>query len=126
MIVLSKFQQPNAHSCCFRNAMLLPCSHIFAIQKKLSLDLFCSQLCERRWHTAYFQANGRVFALHTQNAANQFTHYEEGEMCPNLKVQTVPSTSQHSLSGPQKVKLGLQYGASLANLHADFGTAEFA
>lgn len=33
-------------SCSFRNAMLLPCKHIFAVQEKLSLDLFCDLLCD--------------------------------------------------------------------------------
>lgn len=31
-------------SCQFRKSMLLPCSHIFAVRKKLSKDLFCATL----------------------------------------------------------------------------------
>lgn len=33
-------------SCQFRKSMLLPCSHIFAVRKKLSKDLFCATLCD--------------------------------------------------------------------------------
>ncbi len=114
-------------TCSFRKSMLLPCAHIFAVCKKLSLDLFDNVLCDQRWHADYFKANGRVFASHLQ-IAEDLTPRLNADDGPSdsIVVQTAASRSRRVLSGPEKVKLGLQYGASLANLHADVGTAEFA
>ena len=32
----------------FQKSMLLPCSHIFAVQKKLQIELFDKNLCDQR------------------------------------------------------------------------------
>ena len=110
-------------TCSFRTSMLLPCAHIFAVRKKLSLDVFDEVLCDRRWHAEYFKVNGRVFASRIHTDAN--AQEDEG---PSTSIipQSSSSASGRVLSGPQKVKLGLRYGASLANLQADVGTMEFA
>ena len=47
--------------CIFRNSMLLPCRHIFALRTKLSETLFDPSLCDKRWTAAYYRANQRLF-----------------------------------------------------------------
>ena len=45
-------------SCIFRNSMLLPCRHMFALRLKLGETLF---LCDRWWTYAYYRATQRLF-----------------------------------------------------------------
>lgn len=113
-------------SCLFRKSMLLPCRHIFAVRKHLSFDVFSVVLCDRRWHADYFKANGRVFTAKTRCGGDPVTQANFAEAVTDLTVHTGKARPERTLSGPQKVKIGLQYGATLANLHADVGSKEFA
>ena len=48
-------------SCIFRNSMLLPCRHMFALRLKLGETLFDPSLCDRRWTYAYYRATQKIF-----------------------------------------------------------------
>ena len=119
-------------SCSFRSSMLLPCSHIFAVRLNLTKDLYDSQLCDPRWFASYFKANGRVFNSRQGNIANIDQHIgaaaessDNGNTSKSIAVHCQPTKSRRVFTGPEKVKLGLKYGAALANLHADVGSEQF-
>ena len=41
--------------------MKLPCKHIFALRKRLEVDLFAEELCDVRWSFKYYKENQRIF-----------------------------------------------------------------
>ena len=48
-------------SCIFRNSMLLPCRHRFALRLKLGETLFDPSLYDRRWTYVYYRATQKIF-----------------------------------------------------------------
>lgn len=68
-----------------------------------------------------------------ENSANTGQHVTaaseraENSSSSNLvSLHCQPTKPRRVLTGPEKVKVGLQYGAALANLHADVGSEQFA
>lgn len=53
--------------CIFRRSMLLPCRHMFALRSKLGQPLYASDLCDKRWTTAYYRSTQRLFSSANHN-----------------------------------------------------------
>ena len=53
--------------CIFRKSMLLPCRHIFALRSKLGQSLYDSDLCDKRWTSAYYRSTQRLFSSFNPN-----------------------------------------------------------
>lgn len=49
------------YDCLFRQSMLLPCRHMFALRKKLESPLYDESLCNARWTSTYYHDNQRIF-----------------------------------------------------------------
>ena len=47
--------------CIFRQSMLLPCHHIFALRKKLKKPLYDPNLCNNRWTISYYESTQGIF-----------------------------------------------------------------
>ena len=48
-------------SCIFRNSMLLPCRHMFALRQKLDEPLVDTNLYDDRWTSLYYRSTQRLF-----------------------------------------------------------------
>ena len=55
-------------TCYFRQSLRLPCRHIFAVRSLVGLPLFDESLCDKRWSSAYYKDNQRVFLAPTSSA----------------------------------------------------------
>ena len=62
-----KCVSPDDCECIFRKSMLLPCCHIFALRSKLGQPLYDSDLCDKRWTSAYYRSTQRLFSSFNPN-----------------------------------------------------------
>lgn len=53
----SRVVSVNTCQCSSWKSMRLSCRHILAVQRKLGLDLFDNELCDRRWSTDYYRSS---------------------------------------------------------------------
>lgn len=51
----------NHCTCLFRQSMLLPCQHIFAVRRKLEQSLYNDSLYDKRWTQSYYCGTQRIF-----------------------------------------------------------------
>lgn len=51
----------NHCACLFRQSMLLPCQHIFAVRRKLDQSLYSDSLYDKRWTKSYYCETQRIF-----------------------------------------------------------------
>ena len=94
--------------CIFQGSMKLPCRHIFALRKKLSLSLFDRSCCADRWTTSYYHATQRLFSdlpgtptvdisFHDYPKNRKLTQHEKFRKASILTTQlaTVVSEASH-------------------------------
>ena len=48
--------------CTSWRSMKLPCHHILTARSKLGMSLYDEALCDKRWSTAYYKLNQRIFS----------------------------------------------------------------
>ena len=94
----------NHCACLFKQSMLLPCRHIFAVRKKLDLSLYDENLFDNRWTLNYYCNTQRIFANTEAIPTSTFT------------VTKNSSNSTCTLSEQQKYKNVSVLALELANI----------
>ncbi|XP_040079462.1 zinc finger SWIM domain-containing protein 1-like [Ixodes scapularis] len=98
-------------TCTFRQAMLLPCRHIFTVRDHLGISKFEKDVCAKRWFLdVYVQSCGL-----TQN----------NECAGEELVQVSSRKDERILSAHQKFRKAAAIASTLADLASDCATPRF-
>lgn len=85
-------------NCVWHKSMRLPCRHILSVRRKMSISLFDSTLCDRRWLKSHLMSAHKVFNEDKDFSAT----YSESD-----KSRKVPKTTNerynHLLALVQKI-----------------------
>ena len=97
--------------CIFRQSMLLPCRHIFALRKKLKKLLYDPNLCNKRWTISYYKSTQRIFTAALPEAS--------------LVLTTSKSKSGRRLSQNDKYRKALVLTTQLASTASEASYVHF-
>lgn len=97
-----KFVSPEDCECIFRKSMLLPCRHMFALRSKLGQPLYDSDLCDKRWTSAYYRSTQRLFSSTSPN--------------PELLVTESSYKGRRKLSQHEKFRKAVALTSELASI----------
>lgn len=100
--------------CGFVSAMQLPCKHILAVRKSLSLSVYDESLCANRWHVQYFLGNHNAYLPNDMNDDSGADH--------GIEISTHTSAV---LSEQQKYRKAFKVAQRLCQQVSTFGMRDF-